>query len=152
MHLEEDTAKLFHLADGTAALDYNRSGVPLIEIVSEPDFRDADECVSYLDELRRLLQRLAVSEAAMEAGNFRCEPNVSVRRTGEQGLRTKTEVKNLNSFSTVRRAVEAEAQRQIELYERQQEVQQATLRYDEARGITIPMRVKEIIRRLPVLR
>jgi aspartyl-tRNA(Asn)/glutamyl-tRNA(Gln) amidotransferase subunit B len=143
VHLEEDTAKLFHQPDGTAVLDYNRSGVPLIEIVSEPDFHDADECVSYLDELRSLLQRLAISDAAMEAGNFRCEPNISVRHAGETELRTKTEVKNLNSFSTLRRAVEAESQRQIELYESRKTVQQATLRYDEARGCTIPMRVKE---------
>lgn len=143
VHLEEDTAKLFHQPDGTAILDYNRSGVPLIEIVSEPDFRDADECVSYLDELRSLLQRLAISDAAMEAGNFRCEPNISVRPAGETALRTKTEVKNLNSFATLRRSVEAEAQRQIELYQGAQPVPQATLRYDETRGCTIPMRLKE---------
>jgi aspartyl-tRNA(Asn)/glutamyl-tRNA(Gln) amidotransferase subunit B len=143
IHLEEDTAKLFHLEDGTAALDYNRSGIPLIEIVSQPDFDDAAACVSYLEELRGLLQRLRVSEAAMESGNMRCEPNISVRPRGSEELRTKTEIKNLNSFSTLRRAVEAEAQRQVELYEKGQEVQQATLRYDEARGITVPMRIKE---------
>jgi len=143
VHLEEDTAKLFHLPDGTAALDYNRSGVPLIEIVSEPDFHDAAECVSYLEELRSLLQRLNVSDAAMEAGNFRCEPNVSVRPTGETAYRTKTELKNLNSFATLRRGVEAEAARQVELYVRGQAVKQATLRYDEGRGITVPMRIKE---------
>jgi aspartyl-tRNA(Asn)/glutamyl-tRNA(Gln) amidotransferase subunit B len=143
IHLEEDTAKLFHLEDGTAILDYNRSGVPLIEIVSEPDFSDPAECVSYLDELRGLLQRLLVSQAAMESGNMRCEPNISVRPRGSDELRTKTEIKNLNSFATLRRAVEAEAQRQVELYERGKQVKQATLRYDEARGITVPMRVKE---------
>ena len=143
IHLEEDTAKLFHQDDGSAILDYNRSGVPLIEIVSEPDFRDPYECVSYLDELRSLLRRLGVSDAAMESGNFRCEPNISVRPQGSSELRTKTEVKNLNSFATLRRAVDAEIERQIALYERGDEVQQATLRYDEVRGITIPMRVKE---------
>ncbi|MBN2080936.1 Asp-tRNA(Asn)/Glu-tRNA(Gln) amidotransferase subunit GatB [bacterium] len=143
IHLEEDTARLFHLDDGTAVLDYNRGGVPLIEIVSQPDFHDPAECVAYLDELRGLLQRLRVSEAAMESGNMRCEPNISVRPRGSTELRTKTEIKNLNSFATLRRAVEAEAQRQIELYESGQTVHQATMRYDEARGITVPMRVKE---------
>ena len=143
VHLEEDTAKLFHLPDGTAVLDYNRSGVPLVEIVSEPDFRDPGECVSYLEELRSLLKRLDISEAAMESGNFRCEPNISVRPQGSPELRTKTELKNLNSFAALRRGIEAEAQRQIELYSRKQDVQQATLRYDEARGISVPMRVKE---------
>ncbi len=143
MHLEEDTAKLFHQPDGSAILDYNRAGVPLLEIVSEPDFHDAEECVSYLDELRGLLQRLGVSDAAMEAGNFRCEPNVSVRPAGIGKLRTKTELKNLNSFTTLRRAVEAEAARQIEVYESGGEVHQATMRYDVKRGQTIEMRVKE---------
>jgi aspartyl-tRNA(Asn)/glutamyl-tRNA(Gln) amidotransferase subunit B len=143
IHLEEDTAKLFHMPDGTAVLDYNRGGVPLVEIVSQPDFHDPYQCVSYLDELRNLLKRLGVSEAAMESGNFRCEPNISVRPKGSTELRTKTEVKNLNSFATLRRAVDAEIARQIEIYERGGEVQQATLRYDEVRGITIPMRVKE---------
>jgi aspartyl-tRNA(Asn)/glutamyl-tRNA(Gln) amidotransferase subunit B len=143
VHLEEDTAKLFHQPDGTAILDYNRGGVPLLEIVSEPDFRDPGECVSYLEELRSLLKRLEISEAAMESGNFRCEPNISVRPRGSEELRTKTELKNLNSFAALRRGIEAEAQRQIELYEKHQPVQQATLRYDEARGITVPMRLKE---------
>lgn len=143
IHLEEDTAKLFHLEDGTATLDYNRSGIPLVEIVSQPDFRESAECVAYLDELRGLMQRLRVSEAAMESGNMRCEPNISVRPRGSNELRTKTEVKNLNSFTTLRRAVDAEAQRQIEIYERGETVHQATLRYDELRGITVPMRIKE---------
>jgi len=143
IHLEEDTAKIFHQPDETALLDYNRSGVPLLEVVSEPDFRDSAQCVSYLDELRSLLKRLGISEAAMESGNMRCEPNVSVRPQGDTKLRTKTEIKNLNSFATLRRAIEAEAQRQIAMYERGEEVKQATLRYDEARGMTIPMRVKE---------
>jgi aspartyl-tRNA(Asn)/glutamyl-tRNA(Gln) amidotransferase subunit B len=143
IHLEEDTAKIFHQEDGTAILDYNRSGIPLVEIVSQPDFREPSECVAYLDELRGLMQRLRVSEAAMESGNMRCEPNISVRPRGSNELRTKTEIKNLNSFTTLRRAVEAEAHRQIELYEGGDTVRQATLRYDEVRGITVPMRIKE---------
>jgi aspartyl-tRNA(Asn)/glutamyl-tRNA(Gln) amidotransferase subunit B len=143
MHLEEDTAKLFHQPDGTAILDYNRAGVPLLEIVTQPEFRAADECVAYLEELRSLLQRLGVSEAAMESGNFRCEPNVSVRPVGSDELRTKTELKNLNSFNTLRRAIVAEAERQRIVYERGGEVHQATLRYDEKRGCTVEMRRKE---------
>jgi aspartyl-tRNA(Asn)/glutamyl-tRNA(Gln) amidotransferase subunit B len=182
MHLEEDTAKLFHnvakaevvtypaiaeegrslqvvpavepvdtgtspadpTPDGNYAwLDYNRAGVPLMEIVTEPDFRSGAECISYLEELRTLLQRLGVSDAAMEAGNFRCEPNVSVRPAGSTELRTKTELKNLNSFSTLRRAVEAEVARQIELYESGSTVVQSTMRYDDRLGVTVPMRLKE---------
>jgi aspartyl-tRNA(Asn)/glutamyl-tRNA(Gln) amidotransferase subunit B len=178
MHLEEDTAKLFHTTDSAeragprarpnsvaaasrsrtaaempppqgrppsneALLDFSRSGIPLLEIVTEPDFRSGAECISYLEELRTLLRRLGVSEAAMEAGNFRCEPNVSVRLVEEVGLRTKTELKNLNSFATLRRAVEAEVARQIELYDSGQPVVQSTMRYDQQLGVTIPMRLKE---------
>jgi aspartyl-tRNA(Asn)/glutamyl-tRNA(Gln) amidotransferase subunit B len=143
IHLEEDTAKLFHLPDGTAALDYSRGGVPLIEIVSYPDFRSGEECISYLDELRSLLRRLEVSDAQMESGNMRCEPNVSVRPEGADELRTKTELKNLNSFGTLRKAVAAEAQRQGALYDNGGAVHQATLRYDDARGTTAEMRRKE---------
>ncbi|MEZ5338128.1 MAG: Asp-tRNA(Asn)/Glu-tRNA(Gln) amidotransferase subunit GatB [bacterium] len=142
-HLEEDTAKLFHMDDGTAALDYNRGGVGLIEIVSEPDFRSAEQCVSYLEELRNLLVKLGISDAAMESGNFRCEPNVSVRPVGSTELRTKTEIKNLNSFQTLRRAVEAEVLRQIAVYEGGGSVHQATMRFDDARGVTVEMRRKE---------
>jgi len=126
-----------------AILDFNRSGIPLLEIVTEPDFRSGAECISYLDELRTLLQRLGVSEAAMEEGNFRCEPNVSVRLKGEAGLRTKTELKNLNSFATLRRAVEAEVARQVEMYDKGEPVVQSTLRYDQQLGVTVPMRLKE---------
>jgi aspartyl-tRNA(Asn)/glutamyl-tRNA(Gln) amidotransferase subunit B len=143
IHLEEDTAKLFHLPDGTAALDYSRGGVPLIEIVSYPDFRSGEECVSYLTELRSLLRRLEVSEAEMESGNMRCEPNVSIRPQGSDELRTKTELKNLNSFGTLRKAVAAEAQRQGVVYSAGGSVHQATLRFDDARGVTVEMRRKE---------
>jgi aspartyl-tRNA(Asn)/glutamyl-tRNA(Gln) amidotransferase subunit B len=144
MHLEEDTAKLFHAeGEGGAILDFNRSSIPLLEIVTEPDFRSGAECISYLEELRTLLQRLGVSNAAMEEGNFRCEPNVSVRPLGERALRTKTELKNLNSFATLRRAVEAEVVRQIALYDKGAPVVQSTMRYDQQLGVTIPMRIKE---------
>jgi aspartyl-tRNA(Asn)/glutamyl-tRNA(Gln) amidotransferase subunit B len=156
IHLEEDTAKLFHLPDGTAALDFSRSGVPLIEIVSYPDFRSGEECVSYLGELRSLLRRLEVSDAEMESGNMRCEPNVSIRPAAAHDsvapapspenpapLRTKTELKNLNSFGTLRKAVAAEAQRQGVVYSTGGEVHQATLRYDDDKGVTVEMRRKE---------
>jgi aspartyl-tRNA(Asn)/glutamyl-tRNA(Gln) amidotransferase subunit B len=143
IHLEEDTAKLFHQPGGTAALDYSRSGVPLIEIVSYPDFRGGEECVSYLTELRSLLRRLEVSEAEMESGHMRCEPNVSIRPPGSDELRTKTELKNLNSFGTLRKAVAAEAQRQSAVYSAGLDVHQATLRFDDAKGVTVEMRRKE---------
>lgn len=143
IHIEEDTAKLFHLPAGESALDYNRGGIPLLELVTQPDFRSAAECVSFLDELRSLLRRLGVSEAAMESGNMRCEPNVSVRPAGSAELRTKTELKNLNSFVTLRKAVEAEVARQTSAYEAGAAVYQETMRWDNARGETIPMRRKE---------
>jgi aspartyl-tRNA(Asn)/glutamyl-tRNA(Gln) amidotransferase subunit B len=143
IHLEEDTAKLFHQPDGTAALDYSRGGIPLIEIVSYPDFRSGEECISYLAELRSLLRRLEVSEAEMESGHMRCEPNVSIRPPGSSELRTKTELKNLNSFGTLRKAVAAEAQRQAAVYSAGLDVHQATLRFDDARGVTVEMRRKE---------
>jgi aspartyl-tRNA(Asn)/glutamyl-tRNA(Gln) amidotransferase subunit B len=143
IHLEEDTAKLFHQPDATAALDYSRSGIPLIEIVSYPDFRSGEECVSYLSELRSLLRRLDVSDAEMESGQMRCEPNVSIRPNGADELRTKTELKNLNSFGTLRKAVAAEAQRQSALYASGGNVHQATMRFDDARGATVEMRRKE---------
>lgn len=143
IHLEEDTAKLFHQPDGTAALDYSRSGIPLIEIVSYPDFRSGEECVSYLTELRSLLRRLEVSDAEMESGQMRCEPNVSIRPAGSEELRTKTELKNLNSFGVLRKAVAAETARQADVYAAGGSVCQATLRYDESRGTTAEMRSKE---------
>jgi aspartyl-tRNA(Asn)/glutamyl-tRNA(Gln) amidotransferase subunit B len=143
IHIEEDTAKLFHLDDGGAALDYSRGGIALLELVTRPDFRGAAECVSFLDELRSLLRRLGVSEAAMEAGNMRCEPNVSVRPVGSDELRTKTELKNLNSFVKLRKAVESEVARQIAVYESGGTVYQETLRWDAERNATVAMRRKE---------
>jgi len=142
-HLEEDTAKIFYQDDGSILLDYNRAGVPLLEIVTKPVFHCADEAVAYAEELRQVLRRLGVSDANMEEGSFRCEPNISVRRAGSSELRTKCEIKNLNSFAVIRKALEAEITRQIALYEEGSEVQHCTLRWDEEHAVTVPSRIKE---------
>jgi aspartyl-tRNA(Asn)/glutamyl-tRNA(Gln) amidotransferase subunit B len=142
-HLEEDTAKIFYQADGGVMLDYNRAGIPLLEIVTEPCFKSASEAVAFAEELRKVLKEMGVSEASMEDGSFRCEPNISVRPVGETELRTKTEVKNLNSFAIIRKALDSEYHRQVSLYEAGGCVQPCTMRWDEGQGRTIPMRSKE---------
>jgi aspartyl-tRNA(Asn)/glutamyl-tRNA(Gln) amidotransferase subunit B len=147
-HLEEDTGKLFHLPDGGAVVDFNRSGVPLLEIVTEPCVFRADEafaqaCADYLDELRLDLIWLGVSDGNMEEGNFRCEPNVSVRRAGESKFGTKVELKNLNSFSTLRKSLEYEVSRHIAAIEAGEKLYQETRRWDEKRSETVTMRRKE---------
>ena len=148
VHLEEDTGKLFHLPDGGAIVDFNRAGVPLMEIVTEPCVFRTDEpfgqaCVDYLDELRLDLIWLGVSDGNMEEGNFRCEPNVSVRKAGESKFGVKVELKNLNSFSTLRKALEYEVPRQIAAIESGERLYQETRRWDEKRGETATMRRKE---------
>lgn len=142
-HLEEDTAKIFYQGDGSILLDYNRAGVPLLEVVTKPVFRGAAEAIAFAEELRQVLRRLRVSDANMEDGSFRCEPNVSVRPVGSEELRTKTEIKNLNSFATIRKALEAEIARQMALYEDSKQVLACTLRWDEAEQRTVPTRIKE---------
>jgi aspartyl-tRNA(Asn)/glutamyl-tRNA(Gln) amidotransferase subunit B len=142
-HLEEDTAKIFYQADGGVMLDYNRAGIPLLEIVTEPCFKSASEAVAFAEELRKVLKEMGVSEASMEDGSFRCEPNISVRPVGEAELRTKTEVKNLNSFAIIRKALDSEYHRQVALYKAGECVQPCTMRWDEGQGRTIPMRSKE---------
>ncbi|MCD6282638.1 Asp-tRNA(Asn)/Glu-tRNA(Gln) amidotransferase subunit GatB [bacterium] len=142
-HLEEDTAKIFYQDDGSILLDYNRAGVPLLEIVTKPVFRSAAEAVAYAEELRQVLRKLGVSDANMEEGSFRCEPNISVRPVGSDELRTKCEIKNLNSFAVIRKSLDAEIARQIALYEDDGEVQHCTLRWDEEHARTVPMRIKE---------
>ena len=142
-HLEEDTAKIFYQQSGGLLLDYNRAGIPLLEIVTKPCFTSAAEAVAFADELRKVLRELSVSDASMEDGSFRCEPNISVRPKGSNELRTKTEVKNLNSFATMRKALEAEYSRQAALYEAGQEVVPCTSRWDDKDCRTIPMRKKE---------
>jgi aspartyl-tRNA(Asn)/glutamyl-tRNA(Gln) amidotransferase subunit B len=149
IHLEEDAGKLLHEAPGGAPLpgqslvDFNRCGVPLVEIVSEPDLRSAAEAQDYLQTLHQLLLYTETSDGNMEEGSLRCDANVSVRPAGAEALGTKAEVKNLNSFRNVARAVEFEIERQIGRLESGQEVVQETRSYDAAQGVTRPMRSKE---------
>jgi aspartyl-tRNA(Asn)/glutamyl-tRNA(Gln) amidotransferase subunit B len=143
IHMEEDAGKSLHEGlDGVSHIDLNRSGVPLMEIVSEPDMRNADEAVAYLKQLHQLVRFLGVSDADMEKGQFRCDANVSVRRPGE-ALGTRAELKNLNSFRFIKQAIEYEVARQIERIEDGYEIVQETRLYDSAKGESRPMRSKE---------
>lgn len=142
IHMEEDTAKQFHSELGTL-LDFNRSGLPLIEIVSEPDIRNGEEAAAYVEKLRMILEYLGVSDAKMEEGSIRCDVNVSIRPEGSSEFGTKTEVKNLNSISNVQRAIDCEVARQIEIVEAGGVIEQATRRFDEATKTTVLMRKKE---------
>ncbi|MCS7220145.1 MAG: Asp-tRNA(Asn)/Glu-tRNA(Gln) amidotransferase subunit GatB [Anaerolineae bacterium] len=141
-HLEEDTGKLIHM-DGHSLIDFNRAGVPLLEIVSEPDMRSAEEAYAYVVRLRQILRYLGVSSGDMEKGAMRCEVNVSVRPAGSTQLGTKVEIKNLNSFRAVRLSLEYEINRQIALLEKGEAVEQVTVGWDEARGRTVVQRTKE---------
>ncbi|HLH73094.1 MAG TPA: Asp-tRNA(Asn)/Glu-tRNA(Gln) amidotransferase subunit GatB [Chloroflexota bacterium] len=148
VHLEEDTAKLFHRVDPTTGrpyslVDVNRGGVPLIEIVSEPDIHSAEQARLYLQALRTIVQYLGVSTGNMEEGSFRCDANVSVRPVGSTELGTKVEVKNMNSFRAVFRALEYEAERQIKAIANGEPLTQETRGWDESRGITVGQRSKE---------
>lgn len=146
-HLEEDAGKSIHdvaiAGPDDSCIDLNRAGVPLLEIVSEPDIRSAQEATAYLRELRSILRYLGVSDADMEKGQFRCDANVSIRLWGSSELGTRTEVKNLNSFSNVEEAIEAEALRQAELLAEGGEVIQATMGFDPVRRRTYLQRIKE---------
>jgi aspartyl-tRNA(Asn)/glutamyl-tRNA(Gln) amidotransferase subunit B len=145
VHLEEDTGKLFHVAGDESEVDYNRSGVPLMEIVTEfpPDMHTADEARAYLTKLRSILTYIGVSDGKMEEGSLRCEPNLSVRVQGSDTFGTKTEIKNLNSFRAVYRGTEYEIERQIAVLERGEAVVQETRGWNEARGQTFSQRTKE---------
>ncbi|HXD78985.1 MAG TPA: Asp-tRNA(Asn)/Glu-tRNA(Gln) amidotransferase subunit GatB [Puia sp.] len=144
IHLEEDAGKSIHDADAANTLvDLNRAGVPLIEIVTEPDIRSGEEAYVYLTELRKLLRYLGVCDGNMEEGSMRCDANVSVRKRGVTTLGTKVEVKNLNSIRNVRRAIEFEAERLIGLIGSGEPVIQQTRSYDAAAGTTFPLRTKE---------
>jgi len=146
IHMEEDAGKSIHdaaIAGGGTHVDLNRAGVPLLEIVSEPDLRSPAEAAAYLRTLRSLLRYVDVSDADLEKGHFRCDANVSLRRVGEKRLGTRTELKNLNSFRFVEAALEAEVARQAEILGRGGAVQQATLAYDPAARRTRVLRVKE---------
>jgi aspartyl-tRNA(Asn)/glutamyl-tRNA(Gln) amidotransferase subunit B len=150
-HLEEDAAKSIHVGGeggrirgaGASLVDFNRGGTPLLEIVSEPDLRTPDEARSFLQLLRQTVVELGISDAEMEKGSLRCDANVSVRESGEEGFRTKTELKNMNSFKFVADGIEAELARQIEVYESDGEILQETLHYDPSTGSVTPLRSKE---------
>jgi aspartyl-tRNA(Asn)/glutamyl-tRNA(Gln) amidotransferase subunit B len=151
IHLEEDTGKSTHAgsADGRIAgstyslVDFNRAGVPLMECVSEPDIRSADEAVGYLEALKRTFVELGISDVKMEEGSLRCDANVSVRLRGTTAYGTKAEIKNMNSFRSVHRAIESEIERQIAIIESGGRVIQETRGWDEAAGETHSMRSKE---------
>ena len=147
VHLEEDTARLVHrtaqYGDGYSLLDVNRSGVPLMEVVSEPDMRSAEEARSYLMRLRSILRYIGVSTANMEEGSFRCDANISVRPIGSAELGAKVEVKNMNSFRSVYRALVYEAARQIEAVGKGARIVQETRGWVEDRGVTVSQRTKE---------
>lgn len=142
IHIEEDAGKLIHTAKGTL-IDYNRSGVGLIEIVSEPDLRSAEEAVAYLRELRGILIACGVSDCKMQEGAFRCDVNLSIRPRGSGLMGNRTEIKNLNSFSFTERAIEAEAERQLTELQETGKVEQRTVRFIPSVGKTEPMRKKE---------
>ena len=144
IHIEEDAGKLNHNPYGGGTLvDLNRAGVPLIEIVSEPDFRSAEEVEAYLRKLKSILEYIEVSDCKMQEGSLRADVNVSVRKKGETKLGTRTEMKNMNSFRSITRAIEYEAARQVQVLEDGGEVIQETLRWDDVSGKTFPMRDKE---------
>jgi aspartyl-tRNA(Asn)/glutamyl-tRNA(Gln) amidotransferase subunit B len=144
IHMEEDAGKSLHdvFADETA-LDYNRAGVPLLEIVTEPDLRSGDEAYAYLTELRKLVRYLEICDGNMEEGSLRCDANISVRKIGDKKLGTRVEVKNLNSIRNVKTAIEYEASRLISLLENGETIQQQTRSFDAANGTTFSIRDKE---------
>jgi aspartyl-tRNA(Asn)/glutamyl-tRNA(Gln) amidotransferase subunit B len=143
IHMEDDAGKNIHDASGVSFVDYNRAGVPLCEIVSEPDLRSADEAAEYLRAIRTLVRYLGISDGNMEEGSLRCDANVSIRPRGESKLGTKAELKNINSFKNVRDAIEHEIARQKVLLGRGEAVVQETRLWDPDRGISASMRSKE---------
>jgi aspartyl-tRNA(Asn)/glutamyl-tRNA(Gln) amidotransferase subunit B len=148
LHMEEDAGKLVHQgltisSSNSSLVDYNRTGVPLIEIVSEPDLRSAEEAKAYLEMLKAIMEYIDVSDVKMEQGSLRCDANVSIRPMGSKEFGTKTEVKNLNSFRSVQRAIEYEIARQIDIVEEGGKIIQETRTWDENKGITLSLRSKE---------
>ena len=144
IHLEEDAGRSIHDADEeNTCIDYNRAGAPLIEIVTEPDLHSGDEAYAYLTEIRKLVRYLEICDGNMEEGSLRCDANISVRKKGDPQLGTKVEVKNLNSIRNVKRAIEAEATRLIEILESGGHVQQQTRSYDAGSNTTFAIRDKE---------
>ena len=144
IHMEEDASKLIHDEfEDCTLVDYNRCGVPLLEIVSEPDFRSADEVIEYLEKLRAILQFTGVSDCKMQEGSLRADVNLSVRPKGQKEFGTRTEMKNLNSFHAIARAIAYESRRQIDLLEDGEAVVQETRRWDDNKGYSYAMRSKE---------
>lgn len=144
IHIEEDAGKLLHdVVPGKSLVDYNRCGVPLIEIVSEPDMRSAEEAKAFLEELKSILECLEVSDCKMQEGSLRCDINVSVRPFGQKEYNTRTEMKNVSSFSAAYRAIQYEAKRQIEEMEDGRSVKQQTLRWSDEDGENYALRSKE---------
>ena len=144
IHMEEDAGKLVHDPwEDVTLVDYNRCGVPLIEIVSEPDMRSAQEVIAYLEKLKLILQYLGVSDCKMQEGSLRADINLSVREMGAKEFGTRTEMKNMNSFKAIARAVEGERKRQIELLEEGRKVIQETRRWDDNKDMSFAMRSKE---------
>ena len=144
IHMEEDAGKLIHDEwEDCSLVDYNRSGVPLIEIVSEPDMRSAEEVIAYLEKLRMIIQYLGASDCKLQEGSMRADVNLSVREVGAEKFGTRTEMKNLNSFRAISRAIEGERERQIDLIESGEKVVQETRRWDDNKGESYAMRSKE---------
>ncbi|MGK7945563.1 MAG: Asp-tRNA(Asn)/Glu-tRNA(Gln) amidotransferase subunit GatB [Microcystaceae cyanobacterium] len=149
LHMEEDAGKLVHagsdrLAGSTHSLvDFNRTGVPLLEIVSEPDLRSGQEAAEYAQELRRMVRYLGISDGNMQEGSLRCDVNISVRPVGQKEFGTKVEIKNMNSFSAIQKAIEYEIERQTEAIENGEKISQETRLWDENKQITVSMRSKE---------
>ena len=143
IHMEEDAGKNLHAAAGVSFVDYNRAGVPLCEIVSEPDVRSAEEAAEYVRAVRTLVRYLGIGDGNMEEGSLRCDANVSLRPRGTTTYGTKTEIKNMNSFKNVRDAIEHEVKRQATLLDRGERIIQETRLWDASRGVTQAMRSKE---------
>ena len=144
IHMEEDAGKLIHDEWGESSMvDFNRSGVPLIEIVSEPDMRSADEVIAYLDKLRLIIQYLGASDCKLQEGSMRADVNLSIREVGTEEFGTRTEMKNLNSFKAIARAIAGETERQIDLIESGEKVVQETRRWDDTKEYSYAMRSKE---------
>jgi len=143
IHMEEDAGKNVHATAGVSFVDYNRAGVPLCEIVSEPDVRSAEDAAEYVRALRTLVRYLGICDGNMEEGSMRCDANVSLRLRGETKYGTKTEMKNMNSFKNVRDAIEHEVRRQAALLDRGERVIQESRLWDAARGLSVAMRSKE---------
>ena len=143
-HLEEDAGKSIHSDENNCTyIDLNRAGTPLLEIVSEPEMQSANEAVSYMKKIHSIVTYLKISDGNMQEGSFRCDANVSIRKVGDKKLGTRTELKNINSFKFVEKAINYEVQRQIDLLEEGKKVTQETRLYDENKNITKSMRSKE---------